>query len=77
MKMDKGLDSMAKLRQELIEQPALTWVLGFPLVASELVQMHLFVFCKKELKPHFTRIETLSTTSCDTPAVLPSDPKIA
>lgn len=34
VKLDKGLSSMAKLRQELVEQPALTWALGFPLVPS-------------------------------------------
>ena len=34
VKLDKGLPSMAKLRQELVEQPALTWALGFPLLPS-------------------------------------------
>lgn len=34
VKLDKGLPSMAKLRQELVEQPALAWVLGFPLIPS-------------------------------------------
>jgi len=34
VKLDKGLPAMAKLRQELVEQPALTWVLGFPLQPS-------------------------------------------
>lgn len=34
VKLDKGLKSMPKLWAELVEQPALTWVLGFPLVPS-------------------------------------------
>ena len=34
VKLDKGLPSMAKLRQALVEQPALTWVLGFALQPS-------------------------------------------
>lgn len=34
VKLDKGIPSMSKLRQELVEQPALTWALGFPLVPS-------------------------------------------
>lgn len=34
VKLDKGLPSMAKLRQELVEQPALAWALGFPLLPS-------------------------------------------
>ncbi|MEZ4737153.1 MAG: hypothetical protein R3E79_59495 [Caldilineaceae bacterium] len=34
VKLDKGLSSMAKLRQELVEQPALAWALGFPLSPS-------------------------------------------
>ena len=34
VKLNKGLESMAKLRKELVGQPALTWALGFPLVAS-------------------------------------------
>lgn len=34
VKLDKGLPSMAKLRQELVEQPGLTWALGFPLLPS-------------------------------------------
>ena len=35
VKLDKGLASMSKLGDELVEQPALTWVLGFPLVPSD------------------------------------------
>jgi hypothetical protein len=35
VKLDKGLKSMKDLRDYLIEQPALTWVLGFALVPSE------------------------------------------
>jgi len=34
VKLDKGLPSMPKLREYLVEQPALVWVLGFPLAAS-------------------------------------------
>jgi hypothetical protein len=34
VKLDKGLTSMRQLRAELVEQPALTWVLGFPLQPS-------------------------------------------
>lgn len=34
VKLDKGLKSMAQLRAELVEQPALTWLLGFALVPS-------------------------------------------
>lgn len=34
VKLDKGLKSMPKLREYLVEQPVLTWLLGFPLTAS-------------------------------------------
>lgn len=35
VKLDKGIKSMGDLRDHLIEQPALTWILGFPLIPSE------------------------------------------
>ena len=35
VKLDKNIKSMGDLRDHLIEQPALTWVLGFPLVPSD------------------------------------------
>ncbi|MEZ4866030.1 MAG: hypothetical protein R3C14_32240 [Caldilineaceae bacterium] len=34
LKLDKGLKSMKKLRDALVEQPALVWLFGFPLVPS-------------------------------------------
>lgn len=34
VRLDKGLNSMGKLRAELVAQPALTWALGFPLIPS-------------------------------------------
>lgn len=34
VKADKGFKSMAKLREYLVEQPVLTWLLGFPLQPS-------------------------------------------
>jgi len=34
IRLDKGLPTMPKLRQYLTEQPALVWLLGFPLVPS-------------------------------------------
>ena len=56
VKMDKGLDSMAKLRQELIEQPALTWVLGFPLVASEQYSWGFDVAASLPTHRHMSRL---------------------
>lgn len=35
VKLDKGLKSMGQLRAELVAHPALTWVLGFPLVPTD------------------------------------------
>ena len=35
VKLDKGLTSMPALWEYLVEQPALTWALGFPLVPSD------------------------------------------
>lgn len=34
VKIDQQIRSMARLRQYLVDHPALTWVLGFPLVPS-------------------------------------------
>lgn len=56
IKLDKGLKSMSKLREYLVEQPALTWILGFPLQASSAYSWGFDVDASLPTHRHMSRI---------------------
>jgi hypothetical protein len=56
VKLDKGLKSMKDLRDYLVEQPALTWALGFRLVASTAVSYGFDVQASLPTHRHFSRL---------------------
>jgi hypothetical protein len=56
VKLDKGLKSMPKLRDELVEQPALTWVLGFALQPSSAFSWGFDVEQSLPTVRHFNRL---------------------
>lgn len=56
VKIDQQLRSMARLRQYLVDHPALTWVLGFPLVASSSSPWGFDVDASLPTHRHFTRM---------------------
>lgn len=56
LKLDKGLKSMKKLRDELVQQPALVWVLGFPLVPSAAYRWGFDVERSLPTPRHFSRV---------------------
>ncbi len=56
VKVDQQIRSMARLRQYLVDHPALTWVLGFPLVASSASPWGVDVESSLPTHRHFTRM---------------------
>lgn len=56
VKVDQQIRSMARLRQYLVEHPALTWVLGFPLGASSASPWGFDVDASLPTPRHFTRM---------------------
>lgn len=56
LKLDKGLKSMGKLRDELVEQPALVWLFGFPLVPSSAYRWGFDVERSLPTPRHFSRV---------------------
>ena len=56
LKLDKGLKSMGKLRAELVEQPALVWLFGFPLVPSAAYRWGFDVERSLPTPRHFSRV---------------------
>ncbi|MFN8440953.1 MAG: transposase [Caldilineaceae bacterium] len=56
VKLDKGIKSMAKLREELVQQPALTWLLGFPLKASSAYSWGFDVDASLPTHRHWNRL---------------------
>ena len=56
LKLDKGLKSMGKLRAALVEQPALVWLFGFPLVPSAAYRWGFDVERSLPTARHFSRV---------------------
>lgn len=56
VKLDQGIDYMSKLREYLVEHPALTWVLGFPLESSRHHPCGFDVDVSLPTHRHFTRM---------------------
>jgi hypothetical protein len=56
IKLDKGLKSMKDLREYLVEQPALTWALGFALAPSERFSYGFDVDASLPSYRHFSRL---------------------
>lgn len=56
LKLDKGLKSMKKLRDALVEQPALVWLFGFPLVPSTAYRWGFDVERSVPTPRHFSRV---------------------
>ncbi len=63
VKVDQQIRSMARLRQYLVDHPALTWALGFPLVPSSASPWGFDVEASLPSHRHFTRM--LRTISND------------
>lgn len=62
VKVDQHLRYMSSLRQYLVEHPALTWVLGFPLVASSAYTWGFDVEASLPTPRHLTRmVRTMPT----------------
>jgi hypothetical protein len=56
VKVDQHIGSMTRLRQYLVEHPALTWLLGFPLVPSATAPWGFDVETSLPTARHFTRL---------------------
>lgn len=56
VKLDRGLCSMADLRQYLVHHPSVTWVLGFPLVNSSAFSWGFDVDASLANHRHFSRL---------------------
>ena len=56
VKLDRQLPYMSHLRQYLVEHPALTWLLGFPLVPSRCYSWGFDVEASLPSARHFTRM---------------------
>ena len=56
LKLDKGLKSMPKLREYLTEQPALVWLLGFPVASSAAYPWGFDVEQSLPTARHFSRV---------------------
>lgn len=56
VKVDQQICSMASLRQYLVEHPALTWLLGFPLLESSEAPWGFDVDASLPTKRHFTQM---------------------
>lgn len=56
VKVDQHFSYMSQLRQYLVEHPALTWVLGFPLVSSSAYSWGFDVDASLPTHRHFTRM---------------------
>lgn len=56
VKVDQHITYMSQLRQYLVEHPALTWLLGFPLVSSSAYRWGFDVEASLPTHRHFTRM---------------------
>jgi hypothetical protein len=56
VKVDQQIRSMSRLRQYLVDHPALTWVLGFPLVPSSAFPWGFDVEASLPSQRHFARM---------------------
>ncbi len=56
VKVDQQIRSMARLRQYLVDHPALTWMLGFPLVPSSASPWGVDVEASLPSQRHFARM---------------------
>jgi hypothetical protein len=56
VKVDQQISDMSQLRKYLVEHPALTWVLGFPLIASPADPWGFDVEASLPTHRHFTRM---------------------
>jgi hypothetical protein len=56
VKVDQHIGSMTRLRKFLVEHPALTWLLGFPLVPSQAAPWGFDVEASLPTARHFTRM---------------------
>jgi len=56
LKLDNDLSSMPKLRRHLVRQPALLWLLGFPLVPSAAYSWGFDVEASLPTHRHFSRV---------------------
>jgi len=56
VKLDQQLSYMSTLRQYLVDHPALTWILGFPLVSSSAYPWGFDVDASLPTQRHFTRM---------------------
>ncbi len=56
VKVDQQIRSMARLRQYLVDHPALTWMLGFPLVPSSASPWGVDVEASLPTQRHFARM---------------------
>jgi hypothetical protein len=91
VKLDQGYTSMGQLRQYLIDHPALTWLLGFPLETSSAYSWGFDVAASLPSAPRFSRIlrdldndrlqflldETVRLLLCYLPAELPFGERIS
>jgi hypothetical protein len=85
VKVDQQICSMARLREYLVDHPALTWLLGFPLVESSDSPWGFDVEASLPTHRHFTRMlrmipnailqTLLDTTVSQLQAALPPDLK--
>ncbi len=56
IKLDNDLPSMSKLRRHLVHQPALVWLLGFPLVPSDAYSWGFDANASVPTHRHFSRV---------------------
>ncbi|MCB0082820.1 MAG: hypothetical protein KDE47_17895 [Caldilineaceae bacterium] len=56
MKIDKGFTTMPKVRRYLLEQPALVWLLGFPLTPSDAYSWGFDVDASLPTHRHMSRV---------------------
>jgi hypothetical protein len=64
VKLDQGIGYISKLREYLVEHPALTWVLGFPLQPSRRYSWGFDVDASLPTYRHFTRMLRTMPNTC-------------
>jgi hypothetical protein len=64
VKLDQGIDYLSKLREYLVEHPALTWVLGFPLEPSRRYSWGFDVDASLPTYRHLTRMLRTMPNTC-------------
>jgi len=64
IKLDQGIDYLSKLREYLVDHPALAWVLGFPLEPSRRYSWGFDVDASLPTGRHFTRMLRTMPNAC-------------